>query len=255
MGEELTDRQREILEYIGEFQRNTKRPPAVREIGDGVGLSSPCTVYRHLETLERRGYIRRDKGKARSIEILDDAFRPPAMREIPIVGTIAAGLPLLAEENVEGALAVAEGMLTSGEHFALRVRGDSMIEDGIFDGDLVVLRAQQTADENDIVAAFTPHDGDGTATLKRFHREGHRVRLQPANSSMPPIYVDAADDLQILGRAVMVTASCNAGRQAAPVRRRGDLTARPASGSRSRGRSTRGRWCPRLAPSGYRPGR
>ncbi len=205
MGEELTERQREILQYISDFQRNAKRPPAVREIGDGVGLSSPCTVYRHLETLERRGYIRRDKGKARSIEIIDDAYRPPAMRELPVLGAIAAGQPILAAENFTGTLPVADGLLGAGDHFVLRVQGDSMIEDGIFDGDLVVIRAQQTADENDIVAAYTPHDGDGTATLKRFHREGLRIRLQPANAAMAPIYVEAGDDLQILGRAVMIT--------------------------------------------------
>lgn len=205
MGESLTDRQREILEFIGVFQRNRKRPPAVREIGDGVGLSSPCTVYRHLETLEKRGFIKREKGKARSIEILDDSFRPPAVLEIPLLGSIAAGVPLLAEENREGTVAVAEDLLGGGEHFALRVRGESMIEAGILDGDVVVLRKQETADENDIVAAFTPHDAEGTATLKRFHREGGRIRLQPENRTMEPIYVEARDELMILGKAVMLS--------------------------------------------------
>lgn len=205
MGEDLTDRQREILEFIGDFQRNLKRPPAVREIGDGVGLSSPCTVYRHLETLERRGYIRRDRGKARSIEILDDHFRPPATKEIPLLGTIAAGQPLMAEENREGSVAVAEELLGSGDYFALKVRGESMIEAGILPGDVVILKQQETAEENDIVAAFTPHEAEGSATLKRFHREGGRIRLQPENRRMEPIYVDAKDDLKILGKAVLLT--------------------------------------------------
>lgn len=203
MGEDLTERQQQILACICEFQRNYKQPPTVREIGDEVGLSSTCTVYRHLETLEKRGLIRRNRGKSRSIEILDADYAPPEVVEIPILGEIAAGAPILAEENITGTLPVSREFLGSGEHFALRIRGDSMIEDGIFDGDLVVLHRQETANENDIVAAFTPHDHEGTATLKRFHREGQRIRLQPANSSMEPIYVTASDELRILGRAVM----------------------------------------------------
>ncbi len=203
MGEELTVRQRQILQFIGEFQRNMKRPPAVREIGDGVGLSSPCTVYRHLETLEKRGYIRRERGKARSIEILDDEYAPPEFVEVPMVGSIAAGEPILAEDNITGFVPIATDWLGHGEHFALRVRGDSMIDDGIFDGDTVICQAQQTADENDIVVALTPHDQGGTATLKRFHRESGRIRLQPANARLDPIYVTARDELEIRGKAVL----------------------------------------------------
>lgn len=203
MDEALTQRQQQILEFIQEFQRNTKRPPAVREIGDGVGLSSPCTVYRHLETLERRGYIKRDRGKARSIEILDEAYDPSYVEEVPLVGQIAAGEPILAEENIEGTIPVSRDFLGSGQHFALRVRGDSMIDDGIYDGDLVIIHRQETAADNDIVVAFTPHDAEGSATLKRFHRESGRIRLQPANSSMDPIFVGADSELQILGRAVL----------------------------------------------------
>ncbi|NUP99223.1 MAG: transcriptional repressor LexA [Armatimonadetes bacterium] len=205
MAEELSERQRDILEFIGEFQRNRKRPPAVREIGDAVGLSSPCTVYRHLDTLERRGYIKRDKGKARGIELVNDQYTQEPVRAVPIVGTIAAGAPLLAEENREGTLAIADDLLGTGDFFALRVRGDSMIDDGIQEGDIVVLRQQENAADNDIVAAFTPFDADGSATLKRFHREGERVRLQPANRNMAPIYVDAQSELRILGKAVMLT--------------------------------------------------
>ena len=207
MGERLSDRQRDILQFIGEFQRNRKRPPAVREIGDGVGLSSPCTVYRHLETLEKRGYIKRDKGKARGIELLGDDVEPPAMLAVPLLGRIAAGLPLLAEENREGFIPVPADDLGAGEHFALRVVGESMIEDGIHDGDVVILRRQETADDNDIIAALTPHDGEGSATLKRFHHEGTRIRLQPANRHMEPIYVEQGDELQVLGKAVYLTRS------------------------------------------------
>ncbi|MCC7495039.1 MAG: transcriptional repressor LexA [Fimbriimonadaceae bacterium] len=205
MAEDLSERQRDILAFIGDFTRNVKRPPAVREIGDGVGLSSPCTVYRHLETLEQRGYIRRDRGKARAIQIVHDADRAPEITNVPLVGTIAAGVPLLAEENRTGMVPVASGALEAGDHFAVTVKGDSMIEAGIMEGDVVVLRKQDHAEEGDIVAALTPHDAEGTATLKRFYRDGQRVRLQPANQTMAAIYVDARDDLRILGKAVLLT--------------------------------------------------
>lgn len=203
MGEGLTARQEQILSFIRDFQRNFKRPPAVREIGDGVGLSSPCTVYRHLETLEKRGFIRRDRGKARSIEIMDADFSPREVLEIPLLGRVAAGSPILAEENFSGTVTVAQGMLGHGEHFALKVKGDSMIEDGILDGDTVIVRRQETAQNNEIVVAMTPHVDMGSTTLKRFFREGPRIRLQPANARLQPIYIDAGDELQILGKAVM----------------------------------------------------
>ncbi|MBI5833156.1 MAG: transcriptional repressor LexA [Armatimonadetes bacterium] len=204
MGENLTARQEQILSFIRDFQRNYKRPPAVREIGDGVGLSSPCTVYRHLETLEKRGFIKRDRGKARSIEIMDTDYQPEETVEVPLLGQVAAGSPILAEENIEGWVTVSLNQIGSGEHFALRVRGESMIEDGILDGDVVICRKQQTATDHDMVVALAPHIDLGSATLKRFFREGDRVRLQPANQAMEPIYLGPGDDLQILGRAVMV---------------------------------------------------
>lgn len=204
MSDQLTPRQEQILTFIRDFQRNYKRPPAVREIGDGVGLSSPCTVYRHLENLERRGYLKRDRGKARSIEITATDFAPEDVVEIPLVGQIAVGSPILAEENITGWISVGQGQLARGTHFALKVRGESMIEDGILDGDVVVCVQQQTARDRDIVVALTPHQDLGAATLKRFFRDGRRIRLQPANQAMDPIYVGAEDDLQILGRAVLV---------------------------------------------------
>lgn len=203
MNEELTERQEQILACIRDYLRNYKQPPTVREIGDQVGLSSTCTVYRHLETLERRGYIRRGRGKARAIEILDDEYAPPEIVEVPLIGRIAAGEPILAEEHIVGTVAISAELLGSGEHFALEVKGDSMIEDGIFDGDVVIVRRQQTAEENDIVVAFTPHDAGGTATLKRFHREPGRIRLQPANSAMQPLYIGPGDELEIHGKAVL----------------------------------------------------
>jgi repressor LexA len=203
MGERLSERQEQILEFIRDFQRNYKRPPAVREIGDGVGLSSPCTVYRHLETLARRGFIKRERGKSRSIEIVDADYAPPEVAEIPLLGRVAAGAPILAEENREGTVTVASDLLGNGEHFALKVKGDSMIEDGILDGDTVIVRRQETAQDGDVVVAFAPHVDLGAATLKRFFREAGRIRLQPANSAMEPIYVDAGDEVQIVGKAVM----------------------------------------------------
>ncbi len=204
MGENLTARQEQILSFIRDFQRNYKRPPAVREIGDGVGLSSPCTVYRHLETLERRGFIKRDRGKARSIEITDTDYQPEETVEVPVLGQVAAGSPILAEENIEGWVTVSLDQIGGGDHFALRVKGESMIEDGILDGDVVICRRQQTAVENDMVVALVPHVDLGSTTLKRFHRDGDRIRLQPANQAMEPIFVGPGDEMQILGRAVMV---------------------------------------------------
>ncbi|MBI2299029.1 MAG: transcriptional repressor LexA [Armatimonadetes bacterium] len=203
MGDKLSQRQEQILGAIREFLRNYKQTPTVREIGDAVGLSSTCTVYRHLETLERRGFIRRDRGKARAIEIVAEEYAPPEIVEVPLLGDIAAGEPILAEENVTGWVPVSAEYLGAGQHFALKVRGESMIDDGIFDGDMVIIHQQETAQENDIVVAFTPHDVTGTATLKRFHREGDRIRLQPANSRMDPIYVSARDELRILGKAIL----------------------------------------------------
>jgi len=199
----LTKRQEQILRFIHHFVRREKRPPAVREIGEGVGLSSPCTVYRHLESLEKAGHIRRDRRKARSIELVHSEEFPAETLSLPIVGQVAAGQPILAAETIEGSLPVAAELLGAGEHFVLRVQGDSMIEDGIFDGDYVVVKRQEVAAENDIVVAFTPYDQDGTATLKRLHYEGERIRLQPANSALEPIYVTAQDEMQILGKAVL----------------------------------------------------
>ena len=205
MRDGLTDRQREILTFIGEFQRNRKRPPAVREIGDAVGLSSPCTVYRHLETLEKRGFIKREPGKARAIEIVHNHFKEPATRAVPVLGRIAAGQPLLAQENVAGQIGIPEELLGAGDFFALEVNGDSMIEEGILSGDVVVLKRQETATEGDIVAALSPHDQEGTATLKRFYVEGERIKLQPANHTMEPLYFGPQDDLRILGKAVYLS--------------------------------------------------
>ncbi len=185
---ELTARQKAILDWVVGFVRQHGLPPTLREIGKAFKISSPG-VLGHLRALERKGYVKRGKLGARSLEITGMPARPTDDSvELPVVGRIAAGVPLLAVENREGTVWVDRRMLGrgSGEHFALRVTGDSMIEDGIFDGDTVVIRKQETADDGDIVVALLD---DGEATLKRIYREERRIRLQPANSAMKPIYV------------------------------------------------------------------
>ncbi len=185
----LTDRQRAVLDWIVEFMREHRLPPTLREIGRAFGISSPG-VLGHLRALERKGYVRRGKLGARSLEVTclpgqgaDDSV------ELPRLGRIAAGVPLLAIENLEGTVRVDRQMLGRGndEHFALRVTGHSMIEDGILDGDTVIVRKQETARDGDIVVALV-EDGY-EATLKRFYRQKRRIRLQPSNSAMKPIYV------------------------------------------------------------------
>ncbi len=202
---QLTARQREILAFVNDHSAQHGYPPTVREIGTAVGLTSSSTVHAHLANLERLGLLRRDPAKPRALNLVGrqnapapapDA--PPGIRMLPLLGQIAAGAPLLAEGHVEELLPVPELLTASGENFLLRVRGESMIDDGIHDGDYVVVRRQETADNGEIVAALV--DG-GEATVKRLHREHDRIRLQPANASMAPIY---ADDVVVLGRVVGV---------------------------------------------------
>ena len=184
----LTDRQRAVLDWVMGFVRKHGLPPTLREIGRAFRISSPG-VLGHLRALERKGYVKRGKLGARSLEITGMPARSTDDSvELPVVGRIAAGVPLLAVENLEGTFWVDRRMLGrgGGEHFALRVTGDSMIEDRIFDGDTVIVRKQETANDGDIVVALVD---DGEATLKRIYREKRRIRLQPANSAMKPIYV------------------------------------------------------------------
>ncbi|MDI6693049.1 MAG: transcriptional repressor LexA [Anaerosomatales bacterium] len=195
----LTRRQEQILDFIRSEIHRRGYPPSVREIGEAVGLSSSSTVHAHLSALEKHGYIRRDPTKPRALEVLDfrDTERgvdPRTVTAVPLVGSVAAGQPILAAENIEATLPLPAEF--AGEStFILRVRGDSMIEAGILDGDFVVVRQQATADNGDIVVALIEDE----ATVKRFYREADRIRLQPENSAMEPIYVR---DARILGKVV-----------------------------------------------------
>jgi repressor LexA len=200
---ELTGRQQEIWEFLVDYVDRVGYPPTVREIGEAVGLASPSTVHAHLANLERAGLLRRDPTKPRALELVghDRAAREPAatLPKLPLLGQIAAGAPLLAEENVEDELAVPE---TLRGDFLLRVRGESMIDAGILDGDLVVVRRAQDARNGEIVVALVGDDESADeATVKTFYKEKGRIRLQPENAALEPIY---AGHVEILGKVVGV---------------------------------------------------
>jgi repressor LexA len=202
----LTGRQQEIWKFLTDYVDAHGYPPTVREIGEAVGLASPSTVHAHLANLERAGLIKRDPTKPRALELRRDPRPEPGraadVHRLPLVGEIAAGGPLLAEDNVQDYLAVPEPLARGGEEFLLRVKGDSMIGAGILDGDLVVVRREQTAEDGDIVVALAGSDETADeATVKRFFRDGPRVRLQPENDELEPIY---ADHVQILGKVTGV---------------------------------------------------
>lgn len=204
MAERLTGRQRQILEFIKRRQRERGYPPSVREIGDAVGLTSSSTVHGHLSRLEDKGYIRRDPSKPRAIEVLD-RDRDPAWRDdrpeqadvarVPVLGRVAAGAPLLAVENVEEVFPLPADWVRGREVFMLDVRGDSMIGAGIHEGDRVVVRRQESADNGDIVVALL---GD-EATVKRYFKERDHIRLQPENPRLEPI---RTRDARIIGRVI-----------------------------------------------------
>ena len=201
----LTGRQQEIWDYVVEYVDNHGYPPTVREIGEAVGLASPSTVHAHLANLERAGLLKRDPTKPRALELVGRKAAPEgevvALPRLPLVGQVAAGGPLLAEDNVEEEIAVPES-LGRGADFLLRVKGESMIEAGILDGDIVVVRRQETARNGDIVVALAGDDETADeATVKTFYRETDRIRLQPENASMEPIY---ARHVQVLGKVVGV---------------------------------------------------
>jgi repressor LexA len=200
----LTDRQQEIWEFLVGYAERHGYPPTVREIGSAVGLASPSTVHAHLANLERAGLLRRDPTKPRALELLgprrEHDSRPA--RKLPLLGEIAAGGPLLAEQNVEDYLAVPEPLSRGGEEFLLRVKGDSMTGAGILDGDVVVVRRQAEASNGDIVVALAGDDESADeATVKRFFRENGRIRLQPENDALEPIY---STHVQILGKVIGV---------------------------------------------------
>ena len=201
----LTERQLAILNFIDEQMRTRGYPPSVREIGEAVGLTSTSTVHAHLGTLQRLGYLRRDATKPRAIEVRYDAAsgtsaeRRP-VRHVPLVGDVAAGTDVLAQENIEEMLPLPADFTGEGQLFMLRVRGDSMIEAGIFDGDYVVARHQQDVKKGDVVVAGIPGD---EATVKTFTRKAGKVVLLPANARLSPIELDPRE-VTVYGKVVTV---------------------------------------------------
>jgi repressor LexA len=201
----LTARQRQILDCIEASMRERGYPPSVREIGETVGLTSPSTVHNHLASLQKMGFLRRDPTKPRAIEVRWDpnsgaVFERRPARHVPLVGDVAAGTDVLAQENVEELLPLPVDFTGEGDLFMLRVRGDSMIDAGILDGDFVVCHQQAIANDNDIVVAGIPGE---EATVKRFTRKGGTITLLPANSRLSPMVYDA-DEVTVFGRVVTV---------------------------------------------------
>ena len=197
---DLSLRQTNILEFIKDEIRKKGYPPAVREIGEAVGLLSSSTVHGHLQTLENKGYIRRDPTKPRAIEVTDgsgDLHNEEQVIHIPIIGRVAAGQPILAEENLEGTFPLPANLVRQDIDFMLKVQGESMIGAGILDGDLIIVGQQKEARNGEIVVALIGEE----ATVKRFYKEKTLIRLQPENPTMEPIY---SQDVTILGKVVGV---------------------------------------------------
>jgi repressor LexA len=203
----INPRQRQILDFLREHAERYAYPPTVREIGLAVGLSSSSTVQNHLNTLEERGYIKRDPSKSRTVEIVDGGLATTSRSNIvslPLVGRVAAGSPVLAAENIEDHLRVGPEIAGGEDSYALSVHGDSMVDAGIRDGDIVVVRPQRAAPaDGTIVVARIENEttGESEVTVKRFYREAGRIRLQPENASMQPIY---ARDMNLEGVVVAV---------------------------------------------------
>jgi repressor LexA len=202
---ELTQRQHDIIDFIERTSNERGYPPSVREIGQAVGLTSPSTVHSHLATLQRLGYLRRDPTKPRAIEVRYDpnsgaAVERRPVRHVPLVGDVAAGTDVLAQENVEELLPLPVDFCGEGDLFMLRVRGESMIDAGILDGDYVVAHAQTVAQKGDIVVAGIPGE---EATVKTFTRKGTKVVLVPANDALEPMTFDE-DEVAIFGKVVSV---------------------------------------------------
>jgi repressor LexA len=204
----LTGRQQEIWDFLRSYVDQHGYPPTVREIGDAVGLASPSTVHAHLANLERAGLLKRDPTKPRALELTGRTKTAPTVQEkqeqpgLPLLGQIAAGGPLLADQDIEEYITIPEQLGRGGADFLLRVKGDSMVNAGILDGDIVVVRRQDTARDGDIVVALAGDDETADeATVKTFYREDGRVRLQPQNDALDPIY---ANHVQILGKVTGV---------------------------------------------------
>jgi len=195
---DLTKRQKEIFDFVRQYAGKYGYPPTVREIGKAVGLHSSSTVHAHLANLEKAGLLKRDPTKPRALEVLiDKAKSAVAPNGLPLLGQVAAGSPILADENVEEYIEIPDVIGGEDGDYILRVRGESMIEAGIFDGDYVVVRQTPVASDGEIVVAMIEDE----ATVKRFFREAGRIRLQPENREMEPIY---SDEVQLLGRVVGV---------------------------------------------------
>ena len=196
----LSERQQSILTFIREFIREKGYPPAVREIGKAVGLSSSASVHSHLHKLEESGYLQRDPSKPRAMELVENAvWRQKTMVPVPLVGRVTAGEPILAQENIEDVFPLPQALIGTHEHvFLLTVQGDSMIKAGIFNGDYILVRKQDFADNGDIVVALLAGE---EATVKRFFRERDVVRLQPENDTLSPIY---SRDVAIVGKVIAV---------------------------------------------------
>ncbi|OUP17803.1 repressor LexA [Lachnoclostridium sp. An196] len=191
----ITPKQQEILDFIKSEILHKGYPPAVRDICEAVHLKSTSSVHSHLETLEKNGYIRRDPTKPRAIEIIDDTFQLTRREvvNVPLIGTVAAGQPILAQENIENYFPVPAEYMPNSECFMLKVKGDSMVNAGIFNGDQILVQQQNTANNGDMVVALI----DDSATVKTFYKEDGHYRLQPENDSMSPIIVD---EVTILGK-------------------------------------------------------
>jgi repressor LexA len=189
---DLTPRQREILDFLTEFIEANSYPPTVRETAKAFSISIKG-AYDHMKALEKKGVIRFQENRSRTLEIIKKDVEDKSFVEVPILGTIAAGTPIFADENLEGTIRVAAEQLKSGKHFALRIRGDSMRDAGINSGDIAIIEQRQTAENGDIIAALI----EESATLKRFYKENNRVRLQAENPDYAPIFTK---DLKILGR-------------------------------------------------------
>lgn len=191
----ISDKQKEILEYMKQEILNKGYPPTVRDICEAVKLKSTSSVHSHLETLEKNGYIRRDPTKPRAIEIIDDNFNLTRreMTNVPMIGRVAAGEPILAVENIESYFPIPTEYMPNAESFMLKVKGESMINAGIFDGDQILVERCSTARNGDMVVALV----DDSATVKTFYKEGDHIRLQPENDTMEPIIVE---DCEIMGK-------------------------------------------------------